>query len=436
MAEPTDPWSIDTGDDTTGGGWQLKMIGGIPWLFNSKTGALMPSPSGYEPAGQGFNFGGLYDWTKNLFGNITSGQTPSAMPSLMAPTYSPTYDWGGTGSGGGGGGSYMSYDPFSQQLQAAQLQESIRQANLAYGMDRAKYLQSVLATPANVFSSFFTARGQVPPYNAQLANILNIPNGGNPFFGSLPDMGQTPGIPGIPQPQGPQAISMAKGGTYIPAEPAVAIGLKSGNPLFTFNENAPQQTEKVKITPQKVPSFQEGGTITADRRLADAQNQYQMFPFYLPNYQGMQFPPYYMSPFYGNSQGPQFLPSTGSGGYLPSFAGGGTAFSIPPGPYGSEPLPPLPAPVQDLYNRDFPQFPYLTNLSQGQGLGIPQLGNAMQGFPVPSMQSLNRMLPSEQTSLFDFFNTVLGIPAADVAWAAQYPFMNLRSATPALQRIQ
>ena len=355
MAEPTDPWSIDTGDDTTGGGWQLKMIGGIPWLFNSKTGALMPSPSGYEPAGQGFNFGGLYDWTKNLFGNITSGQTPSPMPSLMAPTYSPTYDWSGVG--GSGGAHYaMQYDPFSQQIQAAQLQESIRQANLAAGLDRAQYLQNVLATPANVFSSFFTARGQVPPYNAQLANILNIPGQGQPFFGSLPEMGQTPLPPTIPTPQPPQPIPYAKGGTYIPAEPAVAIGLKSGNPLFTFNENAPQQTEKVKITPQ-VPSFENGGTA-------------------------------------------------------------------------------LPAPVQDLYNRDFPQFPYLTNLSQGQGLGIPQLGNAMQGFPVPSMQSLNRMLPSEQTSLFDFFNTVLGIPAADVAWAAQYPFMNLRSATPALQRIQ
>jgi len=367
MTMPTgDPWSIDTGGDTTGAGdWQFVTIRGVPYSFNKKTGALLPYPSGYDPTGQGLNIGGLQGWMKNLFGNIASGQAPSAMPSLTAPSYTGVYDWPSTATAGGP--SYMSYDPFSQQLQGAQLQESIRQANLAYGMDRAKYLQSVLATPANVFSSFFTARGQVPPYNAQLANILNIPGGGNPWFGAMPDMGQTPLPPNIPQPQGPQAIPVAaKGGTFIPAEPAVAIGLKSGNPLFTFNENAPQQTEKVKITPQK------------------------------------------MSP-------------NGSGGSLPAFLNGGTA---------------LPAPVQDLYNRDFPQFPYLTNLSQGQGLGIPQLGNAMQGFPVPSMQSLNRMLPSEQTSLFDFFNTVLGIPAADVAWAAQYPFMNLRSATPALQRIQ
>jgi len=363
-----DQWKLDTEEDTTGGGWQLKMIGGIPWLFNTKTGALMPSPSGYAPAGQGLNFPGLYDWTKNLFGNITSGQTPSTMPSLMAPTYSPTYDWGGLGDGSGGAHYAMQYDPFSQQLQAAQLQESIRQANISYGLDRARYLQDTLATPANVFSSFFSARGQVPPYNAQLANILNIPGQGQPFFGSLPDMGQTPGIPGIPQPQPPQPIPYAKGGTYIPAEPAVAIGLQSGNPLFTFNENAPQQTEKVKITPQKM--------------------------------------------------------SGGSSGYPPSFQYGGTA---------------LPAPVQDLYNRDFPQFPYLTNLSQGQGLGIPQLGNAMQGFPVPSMQSVNRMMPSEYESFFapgGFFDTVMGISGRDVLWNAKYPFNNLRSATPALQRIQ
>jgi hypothetical protein len=365
---PSDPWSItDNSSDTgTTGSWQLKIIGSYPYLFNSSTGALIPAPSGYNVTQPTVPAEGIHtpDWYLN------SG-TP--VPN-MTPTYTPAYDWGmmpgfANSVGGGGGTSYMSYDPFSQQMEAAKLQESIRQANLAYGMDRAKYLQSVLATPANVFSSFFTARGQVPPYNAQLANILNIPGQNQPFFGSLPPLGETPGIPGIPQPTAPTAIPLAaQGGTFMPNEPAVAIGLKSGMPLFTFNENAPRQTEKVKITPQ-VPSFANGGTV------------------------------------------------------------------IPGGVPDMTPLPPLPAPVQDLYNRNFPQFPYLNNLSTGQGLQMPQLGNAMNGFPVPSMQSLNRMLPSEQTSLFDFFNTVLGIPAGDVAWAAQYPFMNLRQATPALQRI-
>ena len=334
-------------------------------------------PSGYAPGSAQPNVGGVMDWTKNALQSILHGKTPGALPSLINQTSPsmPIYDYPWLGSGGGSGARYaLEYDPFSQQLQAAQLQELIRQGNLTAGMERAKYLQDTLATPANVFSSFFTARGQVPPYNAQLANILNIPGQNQPFFGSLPDMGQTPLPPNIPQPQPPQPIPYARGGTYMPAEPAVAIGLKSGNPLFTFNENAPQQTEKVKITPQ-VPSFAEGGTIN----------------------------------------------------------------SIPSGPYGSTPLPPIPAPVQDLYNRDFPQFPYLTNLSQGQGLGMPQLGNSMYGFPVPSMQSINRMLPSEYQSMFSpggFYDTVMGIPGADVSWAAQYPFRNLRSATPALQRLQ
>ena len=366
MTMPTgDPWNIDTGGDTTGAGdWQFVTIRGVPYSFNKKTGALLPYPSGYEPTGEGLNIGGLQGWMKNLFGNITSGQAPGAMPSLMAPTKTGVYDWPSTATGGGP--SYMQYDPFSQQLQAAQLQESIRQANLSAGYNRSTLLNDVLSNPANVFSSWFQARGQVPPYNAQLANILNIPGGGNPWFGAMPPLGETPGIPGIPQPQVPQAIPVAaKGGTFIPAEPAVAIGLTSGQPLFTFNENAPQQTEKVQITPQQ---------------MSGAPNRYP-----------------------------------------PSFQYGGTA---------------LPAPIQDFYDRGGPQFPWMTQLGQGNGLQYPDISQALHGMPTPSLQSLNRMLPSEQQGLFSMFNTLFGVSPEDVVTAARIPFNNLRSATPALQRIQ
>ena len=294
------------------------------------------------------------------------------------------YSWPTSGTTGGGP-SYYQYDPFSQQLQAAQLQESIRQANLTAGYDRSKLLNDVLANPANVFSSWFQSRGQVPPYNAQLANILNLNTAeggaGQQFFGAMPPLGQTPGIPGIPTPQPPQPIPYAQGGTYIPAEPAVAIGLRSGQPLFTFNENAPAQTENVKITPQKTPSFAGGGTAWTD-------------------------------------------PSVGMGG---QFRGTGA---------GQIPLSGVnPAPLADLYGRGFPQFPWLTSLGQGGMPGLPQLGNSLSGFPVPSLQSLNQMAPSEQAALANYFNTVHGVPAADVGWAARLPFNNLRTGIPAQNRM-
>ena len=385
----------DTGGTTSGtaGPWVWKTIGGVPYLFNTETYALIPQAGfqEYQRAGNAQNllsrFGTFFNTAgpylpPRLTNAYAGAQNLLSNYQASLENYAPY----GMGGGGGGGPSYYQYDPFSQQLQAAQLQENIRQANLAAGYDRSKLLNDVLANPANVFSSWFQSRGQVPPYNAQLANILNLntPEGGagSPWFGAMPPLGQTPGIPGIPTPQPPQPIPYAQGGTYIPAEPAVAIGLRSGQPLFTFNENAPAQTENVKITPQKTPSFAGGGTAWTD-------------------------------------------PSVGMGG---QFRGTGA---------GQIPLSGVnPWPLQDFYDRGGPQFPWLTNLGQGGMPGLPQLGNALNGFPVPSLQSLNQMAPSEQTALANWFNAIQGGPGAeDVAWAARLPFNNLRNAIPAQNRM-
>ena len=359
-----------------GTGLQLKFDEyGTPWVFDPNTGSLTPMPSGQTGTLP------MQNQMVNLYKQLTGKDISGMLP------WQSQYNWPNFNPNMGRSAAHYAfqYDPFSQQLQAAQLQESIRQANLAAGYDRSKLLNDVLANPANVFSSWFQSRGQVPPYNAQLANILNLntPEGGagSPWFGAMPPLGQTPGIPGIPTPQPPQPIPYAQGGTYIPAEPAVAIGLRSGQPLFTFNENAPAQTENVKITPQKTPSFAEGGTAWTD-------------------------------------------PSVGMGG---QFRGTGA---------GQIPLSGVnPAPLADLYGRGFPQFPWLTSLGQGGMPGLPQLGNSLSGFPVPSLQSLNQMAPSEQAALANYFNTVHGVPAADVGWAARLPFNNLRTGIPAQNRM-
>jgi hypothetical protein len=361
-------------------------------LFNPITGLNPPiPPMGSTDVGDFFNpapdtTGGTTFPYREFLGNVYYLNPQTGQWELMGPS--------STGGGGGGGSqAYMQYDPFNQQLQNAQLQESIRQANMANqvdllnaGYNRSMLLNNVLSNPANVFSSWFQSRGQVPPYNSQLADILNIPGGGNPWFGALPAMPQMPTVgapPTLPTPTGPTAIpvNFAQGGTAIPAEPAVAIGLWSGQPLFTFNENAPQQTEQVKITPnKKVPSFASGGTA-----------------FSLP--------------------GPTL---------------GGTFRGTPSG---NEMGLPQPDPLKDLYGRGFPQFPWLTNLGEGRMPGQAQIGQSLHGFPVPSLQSLNQMSPSEQTGLANFFNTVLGVPAEDVFWQARQGLMGLRSGIPAMNRM-
>lgn len=362
--------------------WQ----GGIPWQY--MTGPygpqMFPIPTGYQPSpyqellqrfsqfAGGLPIGGA--GLQSLIGGV-GGLGQQQYPSLFQAQ--PLYNYPGMGGAGGGA---MTYDPFSQQMQAANLQELMRQFQVTSGLERSKFLQGLLSTPSNIYSSFFQARGEVPPYNAQLANILNIPGQGSPWFGALPPMGPTPGMPTVPTPQAPQAIPYAQGGTYIPAEPAVAIGLQSGQPLFTFNEQAPAKKEKVKITPQKVPGFQAGGNV-------------------------------YTTGVPGVSRGA--TPSTATG---PQFPG-------------------LPEPLADVWGRDFPQFPYARELAYGRGLDYPQFGKALHGFPIPSPQSLGRMTTEEARDFMSLISGVFGQNPADVLWASFLPFRGLRGAMPAMRRI-
>lgn len=417
-------------DDGNGGEPDIRTIGGIPWWLQMTPYGPMyqPVPTGYQPSpyqemlqrfsqfAGGLPIGG--SGLQNLLGNV--GQL-GAQTYPQAFQAQPQFDYPGMG---GGGPQAMRYDPFSQELQAAQLQEQIRQFQelgrrfgLSYGLERGrfglergKFLQDVLSTPANVFSSFFQARGQVPPYNAQLANILNIQGQGQPFFGSMPPMpgpappvAPGPPMPGIPTPQPPQAIPYAQGGTYIPAEPAVAIGLRSGQPLFTFNEQAPAKKEKVKITPQKkVPGFQQGGTV-----------QTGGIPDYAKGYN--PYSGWDWQPDQGwTDRGMGITPS--SPGIKPEFSG-------------------YPAPLGDVFSRGFPEFPFLQKLGMGRGLDMPDLSAALSGFPLPSPQALNRMTPSEGATMMDLFNTVFGVPGEDVLWASLLPFRGLRGAMPAMRRI-
>ena len=366
-----------------------RMIGGIPFGLQQGPGGLsyapIPMQSPYQQMLQRFGqfAGGLPFGLGSGIESVTGN-----LGNLLGPSFAYP------GTGGGGGTQAFRYDPFSQELQAAQLQEQMRQFQFTQGLDRSKFLQQTLSTPSNIFSSFFQARGEVPPYNAQLANILNIPGQGSPWFGALPPMGPTPGMPTVPTPQPPQAIPYAKGGTYIPAEPAVAIGLDSGQPLFTFNEQAPAKTEKIKITPQKKGKALEG----------------QYIPPAVPGFQA------------GGNVYTTGVPGVSRGATPTTATAAGTQF------------PGMPDPLADLFARDFPQFPYLRSLGRGEGLGFPQLSKALHGLPLPSPQFLNRMTPSEGENLMGLIDTIFGQNPADLLWASLLPFRNLRGAMPALQR--
>lgn len=379
--------------------WQ----GGIPWQYmQGPYGPQMfPIPSGYQPdpyaqlmqrfgqfAGQLGNVPGLGALGTGLQGMLGSigGTFANAYPDYFG--LNPQYNYG---QGGGGGGA-LRYDPFAQEMDAAKFQELMRQFQMTQGLERSKFLQSMLSTPSNIYSSFFQARGEIPPYNAQLANILNIPGQGSPWFGALPPMGPTPGMPTVPTPQPPQAIPYAAGGTHIPAEPVVAIGLHSGQPLFTFNEQAPAKTEKVKITPQKKGKALEG----------------QYIPPGVPGFQGG-----------GN------VYTTG----VPGVTRGATPTPSPTG------FPGYPDPLADVWGRGMAQFPYLRELGLGQGLDYPQFGKALHGMPLPSPQTYSRMTPSEGRDFMNVISGVFGQDPADVLWASLLPFRGLRGAMPAMQRM-
>jgi hypothetical protein len=262
-----------------------------------------------------------------------------------------------------------------------------------------------------VFSSFFSARGQAPPFNlsSQLFDLPNIPGAGEPFFGRLPELPKPESlVPDVSAFTGmPGVVSSAGGGKFTVNEPTVGIGLHSGNRLFTLAEAGP---EKLTITPlnppakggKAVPSFQAGGEISGISQpsglpsLAQAREE-----------SGLSLEEFVQRLRLQTSQRPQRQ--------MP----GQTM--------------PTPEVISDLYGRGMPQFPFLGALGAGRALPPLDLGRSLQGVPLPSPQFLQNLLPSEREAVGDFFNTAVGIPAADVASAAMRPFQNLRGAIP-LQR--
>lgn len=127
----------------------------------------------------------------------------------------------------------------------------------------------------------------------------------------------------------------------------------------------------------------------------------------------------------GMAQQP-YMPPTGQGG---GIGGGAGQFGLPVGqgtPGGG------PA-VDWLKSQGMPIPSFLQQASDGQPIGganynetLTKLGDAGG---LPSLQSLNNLNPSEQAFLQGFFETVLGIPYADVVAAAQRPFAGLGQAT-------
>lgn len=78
-----------------------------------------------------------------------------------------------------------------------------------------------------------------------------------------------------------------------------------------------------------------------------------------------------------------------------------------------------------------PSSPNLERLMNGQALqsaDISRSVGALGNIPIPSLQSLARLAPSELEFLSGLFETVLGIPFMDILWQAQRPYQGLRGA--------
>lgn len=84
-----------------------------------------------------------------------------------------------------------------------------------------------------------------------------------------------------------------------------------------------------------------------------------------------------------------------------------------------------------LQDNEVPMSPNLERLMQGQALqsaDISRSVGSLGNIPIPSLQSLSRLAPSELEFLSGLFETVLGIPFMDILWQAQRPYQGLRSA--------
>lgn len=166
-------------------------------------------------------------------------------------------------------------------------------------------MQAALSTPAlqrpytagleGAFQKIFGGLGeqferQRQAINAPLPNIPLPGAGPSPWehFGTLQPnvqqslLGMTPEqAQNLARLGGAGVVSSAGGGKFTVNEPAVAVGLRSGVPLFTFSE---QEPEKITITPlnpppkpdqggKSVPSFQEGGTVIGGVRYSQDPRQ-------------------------------------------------------------------------------------------------------------------------------------------------------------------
>jgi hypothetical protein len=84
-----------------------------------------------------------------------------------------------------------------------------------------------------------------------------------------------------------------------------------------------------------------------------------------------------------------------------------------------------------MQQQGMPSSPNLERLMNGQALqssDISRSVGALGNIPIPSLQSLARLAPSELEFLSGLFETVLGIPFMDILWQAQRPYQGLRGA--------
>jgi hypothetical protein len=84
-----------------------------------------------------------------------------------------------------------------------------------------------------------------------------------------------------------------------------------------------------------------------------------------------------------------------------------------------------------MQQQGMPSSPNIERLMRGEALqsaDISRSVGALGNIPIPSLQSLARLAPSELEFLSGLFETVLGIPFMDILWQAQRPYQGLRGA--------